>query len=255
MPLYKPLIRPQPLPEVDSAVEHAVLDFKVRDAKTEFHRAKDVAAFANHLGGTLVIGAHESGGYLRAYPGVEPSEAAAICKSYSQSVEQRCEPHPIIETDIYECPGNTLKKIVVINVEPSLTLVGARIQSHKPDEGFGKHSFVFPLRTENDSTFLTPGQLPMYMIPQIRRVIILLSTIPAGTAVRLVRTAGNPGTEHIYAAVFDAVLESFNVVRLRGSQGSPPPALVIPLDVIVSVFHGNYGGDSQAMWTIVYRFF
>jgi len=143
----------------------------------------------------------------------------------------------------------------VINVEPSLTLVGTRIQSHKPDEGFGKHSFVFPVRTGNDSTFLTPGQLPMYMIPQIRRVVVLLSAISAGTTVRLVRTAGTPGTEHIYTAVFEAVLENFNIMKLRGPQGSPPPALVVPLDVIASVFHGNYGGDSLAMWTIVYRFY
>jgi hypothetical protein len=95
----------------------------------------------------------------------------------------------------------------------------------------------------------------MYMIPQIRRVIILLSSIKAGDTVRLVRGAGDLRTEHIYNAAFAEVAENLNVVRLRGTQGAPPPVLVIPLDVIISVFYGNYGGDSFPMWTLAYRFY
>ncbi len=60
MPLFRPLIKPWPLPSIGAAnTERAVLDWKTRLAEKSFERAKDIAAFANHLGGTLLIGACE----------------------------------------------------------------------------------------------------------------------------------------------------------------------------------------------------
>ncbi|HWM87047.1 MAG TPA: hypothetical protein VNO33_14435 [Kofleriaceae bacterium] len=45
-----------------------------------------MAAFANHLGGTLLIGANEVDGLLDAYVGLEEIDAALVRDSYSRAV-------------------------------------------------------------------------------------------------------------------------------------------------------------------------
>ena len=40
-------------------------------------------------------------------------------------------------------------------------------------------SYAFPYRSGTDTVYLTPEQLPMITIPEVRRVAILLSSIPA----------------------------------------------------------------------------
>lgn len=59
MPVFQPLVRPTPLPDINDAIERVVMDWKVKPAQYPFEKAKDVAAFANHLGGCILIGAHE----------------------------------------------------------------------------------------------------------------------------------------------------------------------------------------------------
>lgn len=59
VPTFIPLAKPLQLPTIGRTIERPVMDWKVKPAKHSFERAKDVAAFANHLGGTLLIGAHE----------------------------------------------------------------------------------------------------------------------------------------------------------------------------------------------------
>jgi hypothetical protein len=61
-----------PLPTIGSAIERPVMDWKVKAALNAFEKAKDVAMFANHLGGTLLIGAAEAQGHLGAYVGMSP---------------------------------------------------------------------------------------------------------------------------------------------------------------------------------------
>ena len=75
MGFYIPLSRPRPLPNVDTEIESAVQDWKAEPAASAFERAKDVAAFANHYGGTLLLGAIENSGRLARYCGLTRAAA------------------------------------------------------------------------------------------------------------------------------------------------------------------------------------
>ena len=68
MSLFQPLAETSRLPDVGEGYERATLDLKLKgEVKKGFHLAKDVAAFANHLGGTLLIGAKEKDGRVDFY--------------------------------------------------------------------------------------------------------------------------------------------------------------------------------------------
>jgi hypothetical protein len=163
---------------------HAIVRYgstQVKPATYAFERAKDVAAFANHLGGTLLIGAQELNGQLQAYVGMPPTDAGAVRNDYSKAVADRCMPRPTIDFEEYDDPGDPAKRIVAINVEPSLNLVGVKISGDKDKEGYGGIAYVFPVRSGIDARYLESGQLAMFMTPHVRRVAVLLSKIPQGT--------------------------------------------------------------------------
>src|SRR4051812_43949768 len=98
------------------------MDWKATDTSTPFHKAKDVAAFANHQGGTLLIGAQEVQGLLQSYVGMTAAAAVAVRTAYSQAIEQRCQPPPTVDFEEFPDPADLTKKIVAVNVWPSLLL-------------------------------------------------------------------------------------------------------------------------------------
>jgi hypothetical protein len=220
VPLYVPLIQPRELPKLHAAIERPVMDWKVKPRTTNFERARDVARFANHLGGTLLLGAHEHDGHLQAYVGFTPAEAGAIRDSYSKAVAERCRPHPALDFAEYEHPDEPTKRIVAINVEASLDLIGVRvIVADKSGDGYGGDAFVFPVRSGTDQVYLEPGQLAMFMTPQIRRSIVMLARIAIGRRV----TVHNPNASNpIYE--FEGVFEEQNVVRMKSETRSYYPA-------------------------------
>jgi hypothetical protein len=214
---FVPLTSHLSLPPLGAAIERAVMDWKAVDVDTPFHKAKDVAAFANHLGGTLLIGACEKDGQLGAYKGMSPAAAADVRNGYSKAIKDKCQPHPAVDFEEYPAPSDHAKRIVAINVWPSLLLIGVEIAAHKPTEGYGGTSFVYPVRSGTDTTFLGPGQIAMYMTPHVRRIAVLLSKVPKGTVVRVKRPEGY--WYHEYSARIDDVLEDKNIVTFLDPQG------------------------------------
>ncbi len=97
-----------------------------REEETHFHVAKDVAAFANHLGGSIVLGALESGGVPDSVPTHDAGAGEAAGDAHSQAVRDRCRPAPVFTFQRYSSDGGI---VLVINVEPSidgLVSVGCR---------------------------------------------------------------------------------------------------------------------------------
>jgi hypothetical protein len=213
-------MKPTPLPIVGDTIERPVMDMKVKPRTFPFERARDLAAFANHLGGTLLIGAHETDQQLRAYVGMSDADAGSVLDGYSKAVASRCHPRPAVDFEQYEDPGDATKRVVAINVQPSLNLVGVAIHADKVNEGWGDNAYVFPVRSGTDATYLQPEQLAMFMTPQVRRIAVMLSKIPKGTRVQISRpvvTTALPGRGvHTYAAQLDAVLEQENVAAFTG---------------------------------------
>ena len=251
MPSFVPQVPPQLLPQLGMAIERSVMDWKSDDTATAFHKAKDVAAFANHLGGTIIIGAVEANGVLVHYKGVEQTEAERIVREYSAAVRDRCQPFPTFEFETYPDPGDANKRIIVVNVWPSLLLTGAKIYSHKPAEGWGGVSFVYPVRVGIDADYLEPTKLAMYMTPQVRRVAVMLSRIPSGASVNILE-ARNGTLQHVHAVAFHELRELDNVVTFRNEAGDP--VHIYPLDCIVSVYESWDENHRRSSWRMIIQF-
>jgi len=245
MPFFVPQEPDQPLPQPGSAIERSVMDWKVVADGTDFHKAKDVAAFANHLGGTLLIGAKETDprGYLEGYVGLDLPTAGAVREQFSKAVKERCEPLPQVDFADYLHPDTPSKRIVAVNVWPSLLLVGVKLSAHKPSEGYGGVSYVYPVRSGTDAVYLTPSQLAMYMTPQVRRVAVLVSRIPKGALVKLFFRRGASR-----ASVYDDLKEAQNIVMFRNPDGSRD--FSVPLDTITTVYEAWEGTQKYVYWRI-----
>lgn len=248
MPTFEPQVQPAPLPPVGAAIERAVMDWKVKPANFAFEKAKDVAAFANHLGGCILIGASEHKGQLAKYVGLTQAEAGKVRDEYSKAVAQRCQPPPTVDFEEYEDPTDSTKRIVAINVWPSLNLIGVKINTTKDTEGWGGPAYAYPVRSGTDATYLQPVQLPMYITPQVRRIAVMMSRIQKGAIVQLIETRlDNSKIDKAY--IFDGVEEEANLVRFQTRDGTPT-SLHVPLDRILSVYEGP-----DSVWRVVSQYF
>jgi hypothetical protein len=92
------------IPEKE-AYEHLFLEFKGdpksywrTDRWDRFEMAKDVAAFANTLGGAIVIGAIERGKVvLEQYNPVSKAELALFQTAHRDAIDKLCSPSPLID--------------------------------------------------------------------------------------------------------------------------------------------------------------
>lgn len=209
-------------------------DYRAQRAWKAFEYAKDITAFANHLGGSLIIGASEDG-HLREYVGLTDAEAATVRQSFSQSVADRCTPRPVFDfAPRYAHPDDSTKQIVVINVPPSVTPIGVRVAGDKAD-GYNGPTYVYPVRSGTDARYLDPNQLAMLLSPTVRRVVVMLSKIPSGTRVnvRLV-VAATGDYKNNPEWTFLEVDEQENVAKFSGENR-------LPLDRILSVYQAGNG--------------
>lgn len=232
-------MKPRPLPPIGEAIERPVTDWKAKPAASAFERAKDVAAFANHLGGTLLIGACEEHGRVKAYVGMRRKEAGAVRDDYSKAVSNRCTPRPAIDFEEYDDPGDPEKRIVVINVQPSLNLVGVKVSADNGKEGYGGAAYVFPVRTGIDTCYLEPGQLAMFMTPKIRRIAVMMARMPHNAEVML-----SPDNTSHMDCTFVGMLEDENTFTVITNAHI---TVRYPLDMVESVYQTING-----KWVILY---
>ena len=124
------------LPKVGDGYEREVLDLKQTGKGTSaFHFAKDVAAFANHLGGTLLVGAEEHLGRVKEYHPLSEADVSAVQSTISMAVRDRCSPHPVVEPARIPYDG---RFILAVNVAPELSaLVGVSVTALKSKDGYG----------------------------------------------------------------------------------------------------------------------
>lgn len=177
MALFKPVVAPADLPLVGASRETGTFDFKGSQDPTKGRElAKDVAAFANATGGVILVGAQEdkTNRTLGIYTPIKTvQEAEALTNAYELAVTQRCVPQPVIEVvRIDTVPGiHPPGYVVAVNIYAApMGPIGVRWE--------GKESFAFPLRTATQTHWMTPTELSMLMVPEVRRVMILLDEIP-----------------------------------------------------------------------------
>jgi len=238
---------PADLPSPGAGRETGTLDFKGdQDPADQRELAKDIAGFANALGGALLVGAYEdtTKGVLGTYRPLDSSKAEVLKRAYELAATQRCQPNPVIDVvriavppDLSAASGD----VVAVNVYPvPMGPVGVRWDSDK-----GGPSFAFPLRTATHTHFLQPTELTMLMVPEIRRVAILLDSIPSAERrnVTLHVFGGGVGQTYPGSTLVSVDPQATSVhLQIPGATGT------IPLDRVESVWKG---GDH--VWSVAVR--
>jgi hypothetical protein len=228
----------------DRAREKSDLDFKTyADPRQIWEHAKDVAAFANSLGGVLVIGADDKTGQL-VYPGVHGQTVKDVQAIY-EGAAQLCSPSPIV--DVIPIPLGPTKNVVAVNVEPYLDqLVSAPAGTRDKNGKEIKHDagWVFPIRRASQTEWIKPENLAMYMNREVRRAVLLLASIPAQKRQvgvchhRESSFAGHPEVAECPLELGVVSVEA-NFVELKEQQGSSEVRCRVPLTDILDVWESE----------------
>jgi hypothetical protein len=132
--------------------------------------ARDVAQFANHLGGTIILGAQEENGFLKEYVGLP--EIADQRTRIRDIILARVEPS--LATDLVEIDYHG-RKVLAVNVPPCFSAVGVRVSPNR---------YEFPSRRNDKKDFLTLQEVAMMGTPE-RRGLLILESIPQGSRSKL----------------------------------------------------------------------
>lgn len=170
---WKPINNAGELPPIGSR-ESDILDFKAQGYgntdSDRYESARDVAQFANQLGGTIILGAQDENGILKEYAGL--LEIADQRIKIRDICATRIEPSVLIDLVEIDCNG---RKVLVVNVTPSLSVVGVRISTER---------YEFPIRRNDRKCFLTFQEVAMMGTPE-RRGRLLLESIPQNSRTKL----------------------------------------------------------------------
>jgi len=187
--LYTPIRAASDLPREGpigrGSSERHDLDFKAYASKERLaEHGKDIAAFANTLGGTILVGAAEVGGTL-SFAGVSSEQSnptikqtpGEVVRYYEQAAQTMCMPRPHVETVVLRY-GEV--ELVAINVEPYVGVIATKAYVDGPDKSLRvvERAWRYPYRVGSQTEFYDPGELWMYSDPSVRRATILLSQIP-----------------------------------------------------------------------------
>ena len=232
--IFRPILEAGTLPPPKIGRESGTYDFKRKvDPRDTRELAKDVASLANAFGGILLVRAieNEATHTLEEYDPLPLAAAEQIKTAYEQAAAQRCLPQPVIEAVRLEIgpplsamPGH----VVAVNVRPSpLAPIGVRLDND---------SYVFPLRTATHTHYLSPTEFPMLMVAEIRRVAILLDSIPPNqrmnTMLHAETSAGIVDTRAVTVVDVD-----LTTLTLKPASGGGE--IRLPLDRVRSVWRRN----------------
>jgi len=233
---FSPLSNPAPLPLPGTAAEHALWELKQDIGGPRFHLAKDVAAFANHYGGTILVGAREGQGRIHSYHPLALERLAAIETTVKNAVKDLCSPFPVFN---YERFARDAGWILAINVWPSIsTIVGVKVQADKQACGYGDAAYVFPTRIVNHSETIDPEAFPMYMLPQLRRTLLLLYAIPDNANLVVYwGSRSHPGASGTSGWRLVEINERANYLAVQKSPTKAPDRA--PLDGVRRVFRSK----------------
>jgi hypothetical protein len=237
--MWKPIENQKDLPQIGT-LESSTLDFKGAAPDDTIEMAKDVAAFANAQGGTLLIGAH-GGSQLQTYKPMAAGEAKRVAVAFDEAVKVRCAPSPLFSTELISYESGF---IVAINVQPfpgQVVGVGlTKAESQIPTPKSGKTTkgvdglFSFPLRVGTHTKVITPEQLPMFMDAKIRRVAIALEAI-VGKRVVLFDFTNTDKRVGLEVATVERVDMITNVLELMVDYESDHLPVQLPLDFVETV--------------------
>lgn len=191
--------------------------------------AIDLAAFANTFGGTLLIGvAEKTDGAKKVASGFVPGiNVEEIRKTVHTHISEIISPKIDVQIVPIEVSGNL---VVAINVEPSINLVGVRLDKDR-------RSFSFPYRTEYGNQYMSFEEVEKRMIDNKTRAMYL----------KLKKYFPTDGKVNVYPAPiannkmewrFEWIHNSENEIRLDQNGYR---SIDIPISFIEEVWNGRGG--------------
>lgn len=158
-----------PLPALGTE-ESETLDFKLNGYggtdENKREAAADLAQFANHRGGWLILGAKDEGDRVTEYPGLD--DIADQEMRLRDVANALLDPRPDVVTSRVRGPAR--KDILVATVQPHAGVVGVRYQGSEP-------KYRFPVRIGKRKQSMTFEEVER-MWTQDRRAWVLLNSIP-----------------------------------------------------------------------------
>ncbi len=231
-----------------TSTEGLSLDFKASKTTKEpewRELSKDIAAFANHIGGVILAGANENSDNTATAFGLAPAEAKRLQAAYEAAARDKCLPRPIVTCK--QIVLDSKKVVVAVNIEPYPDqLVGAMFPDwNQNDKPITSDAWRFYVRIGKDNIALTPDKLAMFMNADIRRTVIRLESIPSKDVRIFVvwrnptnQVSANPQEEHVSAPEVDVPANVFACDRAVGEQAY---RLRIPLDDVDAVWEATPG--------------
>lgn len=153
--------------------ESWALDFKVAHKHDASEHAKDIAAFANAMGGVILVGVHEkSDSYVRNLLTLDAANRAA--RDYEDAARDLLSPRPQVDPTVIPYPEDPARALLAVNVEPFPgQLIGAKLPTTQ--------AWRFPIRTAaRHCAYVDPERAMIYSDPRSRKNAILLLSIPEG---------------------------------------------------------------------------
>ena len=239
--MFRPIEDETALNDALTNYETPTLDFKrTVDPADHLKLARHIAAFANGVGGTILVGVDEArSGNPPRVTGLDAMTAKNIALAFDQAVKDRCSPLPFVTTILIDSHDS---KVVAVNVQPLLGIVGVKIPDQKlPSQA----SWIFPARSGAQTIFLNPEQVGMHT-PKMRHAIISLSRIPLKANVSRIReTNRNNGDNDRRNCNFGGISESENVflVEELNTHKLDMTQIRYPIDLVRSVYMSNEGWE------------
>lgn len=187
-----------------TAHEKTVLDLKTRYDLARptcvFELAKDMAAFANALGGTVLVGTSEQSdslgrktGHIEAF--VPTVDDQALIKAATTAARDLCEPAITVEPEIIKLTAAEQATIVskplahdvtlvALNVHPLVAAPGAVAACDASGTRI-PNAYRFPLRFLEGTKWLKPEELAFHMNSHERRIYLLLAQVPRDREVQV----------------------------------------------------------------------
>ena len=230
---FSPLESIDGLPNIGSKVESELLDIKVKyDSDKQFEAAKDVAAFANRFGGTILIGAAEDKGKLSKWCPLDSRTAHDVAERlFEDKARQLLRPAPSFTQKQIAYESGYL---VAINIWPSLrTPVAVKVNCANAQNGYKGDAWVFPIRCGTQTHYLSPEEIPMHMEPKVRRALLLLSMINKEEDAVQIQYTDTSNHLHTQEGKLKSVELEKNIYTIITSGKQP---LYFPIDTIETIY-------------------